>query len=803
MSRLFTAMVYLAALHGSSGGSCSAVPPAEADQLFIAPGQASLSWPAAPGDDAGPIAFTVRDFHDRPLFDGKATASAPGTITANLSLAAGYYTIDLASRGRRIGVVALPAFTGAKDPFFAIDSALSWLVRGDKTREGLIRVLGRSGIAMSRERLSWDQINPAVDRWDWNTARHFDLLRTTYARHGVEVLEMFHNTPAWAGLVGKYPDDLAATARAWQQIARHWRPTWGALEIWNEPEISFGGLLPADQYVPLVKAVGYGLHQAQIDVPLVGGVFAHGPRRYLDAASANGLLQGVDAVSFHTYDRALSMERLVGQYREWLTANGRGSAPLWITECGRPWRRGPDRPPAEQDAVSALDITMKAVEARACGIARHFPFVYPYYEERENNFGMMDRQATPLRSMAAYVQAVRRLAGKRYLGDLRTDEPSVKRARVFGDGRQTVCVLYTGKVDPAAILRLAGSILWAEGIDGRKLELADGRLPVVDGLTYVGLPTPEADRLVTDTLAMQLIRQSQAPLAARQAPSPIVLRFQFDANRLAPSPAGYQLASETATRLPLTVRAFNLGSEPLGLTLRIRLSGDGGRILDTAPRSVNVAAGRTADLAWQVDLSQAFAADDRVRAMVTADNSAPGAQVAFDLIGEAPFDQVLQRFPKRLTLPIGDDARWRPAISRNGRMTLAQTAEGHRRLEAQFAEGDRWVYPQFRLPDEVDLSQWSALVLRARAQGQLTPRVFLWEGTSGVGYLAPAAIIPTDGKWHTAVIRFAELEPSSANTPDANGRLDLNAVRRISLGMNSQSAEATLEFADAWLVGKP
>jgi hypothetical protein len=57
------------------------------------------------------------------------------------------------------------------------------------------------------------------------------------------------------------------------------------------------------------------------------------------------------------------MEALAGRFREWLTEHKHDAMPLWLTECGRPWPRGTDRPAAEPDQESALDITMKAVEA--------------------------------------------------------------------------------------------------------------------------------------------------------------------------------------------------------------------------------------------------------------------------------------------------------------------------------------------------------------------------------------------------------------------------------------------------------
>jgi hypothetical protein len=790
-------LVSCAAAHHASGSPVTD----NADRYFVTPGTATVTWPTTSSTSNEPVAYTLRDFHGRAVSTGHATVRADKTATATLSVGPGYYEIELADGGRRIGVVALPQFTGRMDPFFAIDSALSWLVRADATREGLIRVLRRTGIAMSRERLSWEQIHPAADRWDWDTGRHYDLVRQTYGRQGVEVLEMFHSAPVWAGRVGKYPDDLVATARAWPQIARHWRPTWGALEIWNEPEISFGGLLPGDQYVAIVKAVAYGLAQARIEVPLVGGVFAHGPRPFLDNVAANGLLECVDTVSFHTYDRAASMERIVGKYREWLAAHGRPSAPLWITECGRPWRRGPGRPPADQDAVSALDITMKAVEARACGIARHFPFVYPYYEERENNFGMMDRQAAPLRSMAAYAQAVRVLSGKRYLGDLRTEDASIQRARVFGDAQGRLCVLYTGRVELAAKARLPASVLRAEGIDGRPLEIAHGSpvVPIPDGLTYVWLARDPGEHLQSDTPAMRWTKVAQAAVAPRATPSPIVLRHQFDAKRLSPTPAGYHVPPERAGKVPLAVRAFNLGAEARELSLQIKFASKDVKLLDAATRQLRVPATGSADVTWLADLSRAFAADNRLRVTVRAGGRRAAEQLSFDLIGEAPFAQVLDRYRRRVALDTADSARWHPSIARGGRITLTHSPAGECRLEAHFGQGDRWVYPRFDLPDKLDLTRWSALVFRARCQHPATVRVFLWEG-GGVGYLTPVSVVPADGRWHAAVVRFADLESSSANAPDANGRLDLKEVRRISIGMNSQAAENSLEFADVHLV---
>jgi hypothetical protein len=798
--------VALSALLLVFAASARALKPEDVSAFFVEPGRPStLRWKAEGGASGRALEYTIRDYWDRPVATGRTTAPEGGVVQAEVQLQQGYYDIEFPPTKERFGVVSLPAQGGRPDGFFCIDGAMSWLVRGDDVREGLIRALRRSGIAMSRERLHWGQVHPAADKWDWQAGGRYEAIRRSYAACGVPVLEMFHDATAWGGLVGRYPDDLVAMARSWQEISRRWRTTWGALEVWNEPDIFFGGDLPADQYVPLVKVLAYGLAGEGLSVPLVGGVLAHCNEQFLDNAAANGMLDHVAAASFHTYGRAAQMEALVGQYRAWLRTSGRASMPLWITECGRPWKKGPPRPPVDQDAQSALDITMKAVEARACGIARYFAFVYPFYEEGENNFGMMGRQGTPLRSMAAYARLASLLADKHYVGDLLCGDAEPDRARVFADAKETVAVLYHPQPRPAARVKLPVPILRAEGIDGRKLDAGkDGAVPLADGLAYAWLDRAKlGDRLRADTPAMRLTRAAQQTPSLRPPPSPVVLRYQFDRTNVTPSAAGYRVKASRPGRLALTVRVFNLAAQAQQLSLKLAFAPDAAKVLAAKTRTVQAPAEGAADVTWQTDLLQAFVDSDRIRAVVTAAGEGAGriAPLAIDLYGEATLAHRLRRYAQQVPLPISEASRWTPNIAGHGRMALGRSDEGHWRLTVEFGKGDSWVYPFFRLPDDVSLERYRALVLRARCYKPAAVRVFLWEGDAGVGYLTGEPIIPADGEWHTAAVRFADLSPSQANAPDANHRLDLDKVRRISIGLNSKARQNTLEVSDVYVVG--
>jgi hypothetical protein len=650
--------------------------PASTMQFFVTPGEeARLQWKVEGGPLAEPLEYVLRDYSGSStgvspvsaVGSGRAKITSGGTgvspvpeastgkmpvppgsvVEVTLSLRQGFYEIEFPATKQRFGIVSLPAWKGKADPFFCIDGALSWLVHDDAIREGLVQAARRSGIRMIRERLRWGAANPAPDRWDWQTNDHYDTLRQACRKHGVEVLEMAHDSPRWMGHTGpRYPADLVATARSWQKIAEKWQPTWGGMEIWNEPDIMFGGNLPADQYAAIVKAVSSGSSQAKIQVPVVGGVMAGFRRPFLDTAARNGILDNIDAFSFHTYGRATEMEGLVEKYRTWLKEYGHEAKPLWITECGRPWKTGPERPPVDQDAESALDITMKAVEAKACGIARYFAFVYPFYEEGKNNFGMMDKRATPLRSFAAYVQVARVIAGHRYAGDVKVDDKRILRARLFGSkdwdpyDDRIVAVFYTGRVDPNAAVKIDLPPQRIEGIDGRELKpTASGAIPVPDGMVYIwcrrgDLPV-RTDGKKSTTADLPATVRPELPVA-RTAPLPIILRYQWDDKLLQPTADGYRFRGEVPKKMPIAVRVFNLAEEPRDLTLRLRFHEQEPAVVGPNPRPVKLPAEGFADVSWEMGLGTALTQSKALRVIVTAEGGAETCLTTLDFELMAP-----------------------------------------------------------------------------------------------------------------------------------------------------------------------
>jgi hypothetical protein len=750
------------------------------------------------------ISYVVRDIAGSEVCRGVGVRVATDRVETTLKLPRGFHEIAFeAAPDRRFGLIALPASTSEPDPFFAIDGALSWLVKDDGMRDGLMAVARRSGLAMMRERLTWGAVHRPEGAFEWETPRHFDRLRRKAQRVGLPLLELAHDAPIGLGRIGKYPDDLVAAARSWAEIARHWNGAWGGVEAWNEPDIFFGGDLPADQYVPVVKALRAGLNAAGSRAPLVVGATAHFNESFLETAARNGLLACGDAFSFHTYDRAPAMESLVARYRGWLRENGRGGMPLWITECGRPWAKSGDRASIEQDAASAVDIVAKAVEARAAGVARYFAFVYPFYEENDSNFGMMDRLGTPMRAFAAYAQVIRMLSRSTYLGDLKA--PGWGRpVRVFGRGDEAVAVVWTSTVDRAATARLeveANALRGVEGIDGRALVVGpDGSVPVPDGLSYVVLDRNRVGpSIVRDTSPRAL--HADAPSTNSASVPEVILRARLDPTRFSNNSGGHRLLSSSTKPFPLVIEAFNLADEPS----TVSVAGGIEDATELGLREVNLPARGRASATWTLDLSAPLARTDRVKVWFEARREAQALdRVAMVFEGETSIDQVLAAEPDAVRLPIGDQARWTVAADRESVVRLTRDEAMPWRLDVKHqAQGDHWAYPVFLLPDALALTQEDTLVVRARCERAGQVRLFLWEGQSGVGYITPRPVVPDDGKWHVTRIRVRDLVESRANAPDPDGKLDVGSVRRLSFGLNSKDDANTLDLSDLILVRAP
>lgn len=780
----------------------------------------TLTFTAKPLDKAFPsqIGYTITDYMDKPVTQGIGNVNDKQMLDVSVNLATGYYTLTLEG-GLSFGLTVQPAFTGNADPFFCIDSGLGWLVVTEnhyttydhyaQRRDELIAVLKRTGIAKSRERVSWSVMQKSATDWDWQTDKQYDTLCDVYRKHDVKILEMTHSSPAFLGrTTGKrFPENLQGVTDAWRDFYHKRGDSWGGLEIWNEPNISFGGNRPADQYIPLLKSVTYAMQQVGCNAPIGGPALAGGyDVSYLRNFAANGGLDTIDYYSFHTYSHATAMQSIVENHRATLDEFGHASLPLWITESGRPWNKGTDRANSQQDRISALDNVMKAVEAKACGISSYFLFVYPFYEEKSRNFGILDRHGTPLRPMAGYANVINMIGNMDYLGDLPVSDALIQRARVFGNDNHAVVVLYAplAKDDSSVSVTLPADQCF--GIDGRAMSITQqGKLPIPDGVCYVTMDRKQLPTLKTDTTAMRLWELSRKEQTPRPQTSPLVMQFMPDEKDYDIDVKGYRINTQEQT-VAFPVRVCNLDDKPQQVQLTLMQDGQ------PYDKSIDVSLkGReTQQVQWMIPCE--WHNQLQVTLSVNATTQAPSAPtplpISINLIGEPSFAKLMEAWPRKKQITIDDQTRWTMTSANDCDPRMNFPGMGLCQIEATFQAGkDNWIYPRLALTDDVKPQEMDGVVLEMRAVNTSAVRWFSWEQTSHsqsetIGYITPPSLIPGDEQWHAVYIPWENLVLSGANAMDPNNKLDLDLVKRISIGFNGKAGHNTLQIRQAWLVGK-
>ena len=587
--------------------------PSDVSQFWVEPDKPALlefdvkkDETVESGSRSDSVKFVVRTTDGEMLKEGEGEIVGE-RLAIRTTLPQGYFELELPESNQAFGVASQPPFCPSdailassakerndlrlRDDFFGIDAASTWLVQDDKTREALIRNARRIGVATYRERLSWGRVEPQENVFDFNGDRNSETVRAAALKYDMPVLELFHSAPDWAGHVGTYPEDLIKTANSWGAIGKRWGRYWNSIEVWNEPDISFSGNLPADQYAPVLKTVAQELARKGITTPVVGGIIATFRDNFMDSFADNGGLDACDIFSFHTYCRAPEMESVCLRYHNWLVKNHAEWKPVWITECGRPWKKGTERPNREADLESAIDIVEKGVVAKAMGYDSYFPFVYVFYEENDNNFGMSDKNSAPLRSIAGYARMIYLLSGKDCIGNWKVDGSDAAWLFVDRENGEQIAVVYASERKKGRVVKLPCKPVFAERVTGEHVDANDSNeLDFSDGLLFVKLPYDFKAELNQSTEVDQarLLRvqaREKHGVDARRNDD-VVMRFDFDKEVVSATNGGYSLLDPEIKEFQGRLSVFNFSNEsktlPVSAEAIVNKSGSSEKIDDCA-----------------------------------------------------------------------------------------------------------------------------------------------------------------------------------------------------------------------------
>ncbi|MBA0167786.1 glycosyl hydrolase [Pectobacterium sp. CFBP8739] len=427
------------------------------------------------------LSYSISDIMGREV-DSGSVASTNCTSKVKLNLPNGYYHLNIKGVARGIY-----AHQQKKIPsFFGMDVALSYIVKDDSLRGQYISLLSQIGINVVRDRLMWGDLSPNNKIWDG--IYYIDKLRRKYQQANIKVLDVVQ-VPVLEHLVFPDSDKIMGD---FPKITHKWKDTWIGIEPKNEPNNLKGQRLSAEdmvEYVERYLSYSREMHTAVgNDVLVVNGAFAGGLNAnaaFSEAISSRkDFFESKGDFSFHSYETAENLTKILTQYKSWLKSKG-FSGNVWITESGRNAYSDDLTTVNQQNMDVAVQIAAKAIVGYSAGVKHYFPFVLPFYTEKDPRgrtryFGLTSKDGSPNLSLAAYIQAGKILAG--------SPQSDVKflafdhgfKALIPSDENIAIAV-YNNSNEKKAFPTGA---MYAEGVDGRRIEKGQGDFLPDEKLVY-------------------------------------------------------------------------------------------------------------------------------------------------------------------------------------------------------------------------------------------------------------------------------------------------------------------------------
>lgn len=540
-----------------------------------------VRWPE--GLPVGALEWRIRD--DRNAIVGRGTlaeaSSRPAEGLDAGPLGVGWYRIEFGPAERSDAVwttaAVLPRLRAAvpADSPVGVDSATAWFARNDAERQRqLANLAALAGVNWVRDRLRWSDLQPAAGALT-SAETTYDTAASIQRAAGLKVLQVFHDTPAWARETerggGRFAPDLRTVHEFARDLARRFHGRITAWEPWNEANVETFGGHTVDQMCSWQKAAYLGFKAGDPEV-LVGWhpTAAVPTPEHTEGVMANATWPYFDTYNIHTYDWSHSYRELWEPARR--AVAGR---PLWITEADRGTPHLKQAPWYDQDAklerLKAEWMAQSYASSLFAGARRHFHFILGHYHEPNGvQFGLLRLDLTPRPAYVALAAVGRCLAGARALGrwqpvpDLHVH---AFQARPDGKPRDVLVIWAEREVDwpERGNLQIEWSLpstLTPEAIVdylGRPLGAFPSR--VASAPVFVLLPPGKASTLELEAPpALDRFRSGDA--------SPLVLQLALPRSATVkvedrPWSEGHAYRLDGPAPLELPLQAYNLGAVPI------------------------------------------------------------------------------------------------------------------------------------------------------------------------------------------------------------------------------------------------
>lgn len=576
-----TAIVTLALASSAVAERPSPQPlPEHPGNVFLAGERVTVAAPAAVDSDA----WQLLDYDGNRIREGRGV----GRIELG-QLPVGYYEVrrpgeSTASSMVTLGVLApLKAPTPKSSPI-ACDVAMAWFY-SEAQMPAVASLCTLAGANWVRDRFSWLELEQ--QRGEVPEQSRYDTSATVQSAAGLQVLQVNHSTPRWAGSTpGRFPADLRDLHRFYRTMAERWRGRVAAFEPWNEADIAMFGGHTGSEIASLQKACYLGLKQGNPELTVGQSVFAMNHRAMLDDFQANRVWPYFDTYNFHHYIGLPAFPQFYADHRA--VSAGR---PLWVTEYNIPlaWTgqvKYTEMSRTDQH-LQAERLTKATAAALYEGAAALFYYLLPCDTPGGTTpYGSLLADLTPRPAYVALAATGRLLADAQPVGKWKG---------------ATNLSAYLFRAKPDGIERLV-LVAWAE--EGELVQpLPQAPLARFDHLgreqselatTLALSPSPQIALFPIEALPQFAIEPppAAAPRLEGQA-SPVVLQAVWPQEKVALDQSAYRVWQE---RIPVFV--YNFGHEPAQGRLVLR-GPQAWRL--TLPESVQIGPGERVELALAVE----------------------------------------------------------------------------------------------------------------------------------------------------------------------------------------------------------
>lgn len=364
------------------------------------------------------------------------------------------------------GAFAAPAAAAPGPAFLGAQVHPLWSSHTPAVVSREIGLLADLGVNVARIDVGWSTLQSEGPRYwaDWYVEK-LDHFVAEAGKRRIKVIATLTETPCWAssaparlkrGCEGRWwergvqdhaPADFAGYGRAARFLTARYGTRLAALEVWNEPNLSYEFISPnraakVRSYTALVRATYRQAKAGNRSVPVLAGSLAYSDKEFLEALYRAGIRGHYDGIAIHPYSDGRPPDSLsapvrlefaggIASIRAAQLAAG-DSTPIWLTEFG--WTSCP--------GCIGLDSQASSI-SQAVRMLPSMPYVRgaSLYKLRdtgddprdwENNFGLLRNDFSRRPAYAAFRSAVRSVLGARARATATRAPTSISRSAMFG-----------------------------------------------------------------------------------------------------------------------------------------------------------------------------------------------------------------------------------------------------------------------------------------------------------------------------------------------------------------------------------